>query len=406
MCKYETLMYYNMILFAIATNVSTALSSVCIVFSVMIMLVQKWKTGNLPAMDMQILKVLSIYAFLQCIVAALSINPSESFNTVWSTMYRFIPLFFAMGYIKSLKSVKIILVAFLFSVLITDIVGAYQFFVLDNHRPKGLSGSATFYASNLLMALPIIYMIVRDGYMKYKWVSLGVMFFSFVMLVLSGTRGGWIALVFVLAALIFLEEKYRKFVVAACIAVGMGCGLLISTNPFIQSRIITIMDTKYQSNSERLLMWQSALAIFKDYPIHGIGQDQFGYMYNTRYISPLAKERGDEDYKKGHGHPHNNFFKSLAEGGIIGVAAFLLLHGYFLYRMILLYKTEKGNAGALCGMIGILIFGGIHLEGMTDTNANQVPIIREYWFLMGMLLSIGNLRNHLDIEAGKFKFLS
>lgn len=391
MCKYETLMYYNIVLFAIATNVSTGIASTCIVFSVIIMMVQKWKTGRLPDVDMSIVKILGIYAFLQCIIAGLSINPVESFGDVWATMYRFIPLFFVMGYIKSTKKIKVILLAFLVSVFITDVVGAYQFFILENNRPKGLSGTATFYASNLLMGLPILYMIVREKYLKYRWISVGTLLFSLVMLVLSGTRGAWLAFVFVLFALIFLEQQYRKTVIAASIALCFSCGLFIYASPSFQDRILSITDTQYRSNSERLLMWQSAISIFKDYPFHGIGQNQFGYMYNTQYISPLAKERGDEDYRKGHGHPHNNFLKFLAEGGIIGAAAFIFLHGYFLYRMILLYRKEKIANIVSCGMIGILIFWGLHLEGITDTNANQVPIMREYWFLMGLLLNLSKI---------------
>ena len=392
MYKYEALMYYNTILFVVATNVSTALSSICIVFSVIIMAVQMWKTGQYPTVDVSIMKILGMYGLLQCIIAWLSINPIESFGDVWATMYRFIPLVVAIGYIESEKKIKTILMAFVFSVFITDVVGAYQFFVIDNPRPSGMSGSATFYASNLLMALPILYMIVRDRYMQYIWIPMGVLSFSIVMLILSGTRGGWIALVFVLMMLIVLEKKYRKIIVAVCFVLGISFTFCIYVNPFIQSRVITITDAKYQSNSERLLMWQSAVAMFKDYPVHGVGQEQFGYMYNTQYISPLAKERGDDDYKKGHGHPHNNFFKFLSEGGIIGILAFIILHGYFLCRMFLLYRKEKSLESVSCGMIGMLVFLGIHLEGLTDTNANQVPIMREYWFLMGLLLPWGNLK--------------
>ncbi len=43
------------------------------------------------------------------------------------------------------------------------------------------------------------------------------------------------------------------------------------------------------------------------------------------------------------------------------------------------------------GLIGILIFMGIQLEGLTDTNMNQVPIMREYWLLMGTLLAAGGM---------------
>ena len=58
----------------------------------------------------------------------------------------------------------------------------------------------------------------------------------------------------------------------------------------------------------------------------------------------------------------------------------------------ILMECQKSLESVSCGMIGMLVFLGIHLEGLTDTNANQVPIMREYWFLMGLLLTWGNLK--------------
>ena len=392
MSIYEKSMYIVMVLFAFVSNFSTGATSVCIVLAAVIILVQKIKEGNVLFADKNIWKVVSVYLIMQLLIALFSVNILESLGDVWATMYRFIPLLMGIGYLKHKQHLLGILGAFLISVFIIDIAGLYQFCVLGNLRPKGMNGAATLYASQLLLALPIVYMIFRDQLCINRWVSGSMLAFTVVMLFLSGTRGGWLTFVVVFFSLLVLEKKYRKQVVAVCLCLSMVCGAIVCGSQFVQARITTIVDTKYQSNSERLLMWQSAIAIFKDYPLHGIGQDQFGYMYNTKYISPLAKERGDEDYRKGHGHPHNNFFKFLAEGGIIGITAFLLLHGYFLYRMILLYRKEKNIDSVSCGMIGILIFLGIHLEGMTDTNANQVPIMREYWFLMGLLLAWGNIK--------------
>ena len=45
---YEKLMYGLMIIFALATNISTGITSVCIVISVLIMMVQYIKTKKLP----------------------------------------------------------------------------------------------------------------------------------------------------------------------------------------------------------------------------------------------------------------------------------------------------------------------------------------------------------------------
>ena len=66
-----------------------------------------------------------------------------------------------------------------------------------------------------------------------------------------------------------------------------------------------------------------------------------------------------------------------------------MLHGYFFRRLYLLHKEEKTHMNLSCGMVGFLILLALQLEGLTDTNMNQVPIMREYWFLIGMLLVSG-----------------
>ena len=92
-----------MIIFALASNVSTGITSVCIVISVLIMMIQYIKTKKLPLQINAFGGVLLLYGGLQCIIAALSVNPVASFGDVWATMYRFIPLFFGILYLKNKK---------------------------------------------------------------------------------------------------------------------------------------------------------------------------------------------------------------------------------------------------------------------------------------------------------------
>lgn len=46
------------------------------------------------------------------------------------------------------------------------------------------------------------------------------------------------------------------------------------------------------------------------------------------------------------------------------------------------------------GMTAVLVALGLQLEGITDTNMNQVPIMREYWLLVGMLLIAGRVTGY------------
>ena len=86
---------------------------------------------------------------------------------------------------------------------------------------------------------------------------------------------------------------------------------------------------------------------------------------------------------RGHTHPHSNIFKNLSEGGLLGIIAFIILHGYFFRKLYILYRHENSYSG----LVAFLILLGLQLEGLTDTNMNQVPIMREYWLLTGIFLS-------------------
>jgi hypothetical protein len=41
--------------------------------------------------------------------------------------------------------------------------------------------------------------------------------------------------------------------------------------------------------------------------------------------------------------------------------------------------------------MGLLVFAGIHFEGITDTNANQLSIMRECYFLLGIAMTAGKV---------------
>lgn len=398
-------MYWVLLLLAFASNLSTGATSCALGVGALLMIIQGIKTRQLPKIDKGLGRVILMYLLLWCIVAAHSTEPLKSFGDVWATTYRFLPLFFAMIYIKKPEQLKGFFIAFACSVLINDVHVFQQMIMKPGLRPTGFNNTATFLASHMLMAIPMMFLAAKQRFfsMKLRWGMLAIGFLSILVLLVSETRGGWVAFLVGSVLFILLSKKYRRKALA-----GMGMLLLFITvvcmayTPF-QQRVISTTDMHHSNNTERILMWQSALGIFRDYPVFGVGQDRFGYYYNTQYISPLAKERSSSgDYQDGHGHPHNNILKMAAEGGVVGLGAYLLLHGYVLYRLVCQYRKERWLELSYA-LIGILIFVGIQMEGLTDTNINQVPIMREYWLLMGILLAGGGVLEKVKAESGHSK---
>ena len=163
--------------------------------------------------------------------------------------------------------------------------------------------------------------------------------------------------------------------------------------PEYYTRAGQTLDPQFQSNTERVLMWKAAVQIFADHPIVGIGQDEFGLVYNRDYISPQAKERpvDPNNPRSGHGHPHNNLLKVLSERGLVGIAGFLLVHGFVLLQLYRAFRRAKNPNAYMFAFADILVFVGVQMEGLTDTNLQISQIARTYWFLLGLCFAAAQM---------------
>ncbi len=377
----DSAMYPIILLMAFAIPLSTAAASIAVALGAIFIIFYSLKTKNSPQFDSNILEVLAVYLVCQIFIAAASWNPIISFREVFGEFHRFFPLIFAMTFIKKREQLCGVLILSLFAFLINDLAGIYQYFILDEPRAFGFSHTPTFYGSFMLIQLPILIFITQLDFLPPNWKFLAIFTVSLTLicLILSMTRGAWLAFIGVAMIFFAVQKKYRKFTAKIFAALAIIFLIVTLISPKIQDRIATLTDKNFQSNTERVLMWKSATEIFKDYPLCGVGQKMFFKAYNEQYISPEAKE-------KGHTQPHNNLLNAASEGGIIGLASFIGLYSYFFWKFFTQFKREKNFAfGA--GLTAFLILAGLQLEGLTDTNIIQVPIMREFWLLAGILIA-------------------
>ena len=380
-------MYGVVLALALFSTISTAAATIAVALGTLFIIYNYFITKKFPQFDSEILKVLAIYFSAQILIALTSLDILVSLREVLGEFHRFFPLIFAMTFIKNREQLIGVLIATLISSLINDTVGVYQYFVKEMPRAQGLEYSPTFFASSMLIQIPILIFMVKENLTPkmLRPVAVFTILLSVFCLGLSFTRGAWLAFVVVIFIFAILEKKYRKATVKVFTALLIAFLLVLSLSPKLQGRIATLTDRNFQSNSERILMWESAIQIFEDYPIHGIGQKMFEKMYNEQYISPYAKERPDEEMS-GHTHPHNNFLFALSEGGLIGLASFIFLYAYFFRRFFLQYKRESAMKFS-AGLTLFIILLALHLEGLTDTNLNQVKLMREFWVIAGSLMT-------------------
>src|SRR3990167_9271768 len=92
-----------------------------------------------------------------------------------------------------------------------------------------------------------------------------------------------------------------------------------------------------ESGQIRLIVWQGALDIFKNYPIFGSGLETFAYSYyQFRPVSHNLTSEWDFLYNKA----HNEYLNYLATTGIVGFGTYILIIGTFAVFCIRYYVSS------------------------------------------------------------------
>ena len=292
--------------------------------------------------------------------------------------FRMLPFFFVPLVCKEPKQLWLLLGAGAFSLLIADTYALWQG-IHGNLRAPAFHSHPMMLAGFLVQWIPVLTLIIAVNWgmqlpLKNPW-RWGIGFLwllSLAALVVNGTRGAWLAVVFLLVVLgATLLRKNKRMLAVGIVVIALLIGAA-GQHSGLQERVATLGDASFQSNSERMLMWQSAWNMFLDHPVLGVGAQNYEYQYQNHYISPLAKERGQM-------HAHNNAFQILAEQGVLGFGAFFLLFGVILWR-----GWQGMRRGSLWGYMLLFSTLGLLLQGLTEFNFGNAAVIRLYWLLAGI----------------------
>ncbi len=132
---------------------------------------------------------------------------------------------------------------------------------------------------------------------------------------------------------------------------------------------------------ERMAHWQAGWNMFQASPLVGIGAGSFNTAYRYFFVAPWATSQG---------HAHNYYIHTLAESGIFGLAAYLLLIGAMAREALTARRELHGSAwGAaalgVCGIIaavaGHSLFENLHVLnlGIQLSGVWAIPILARRW---------------------------
>ncbi|VAW70387.1 hypothetical protein MNBD_GAMMA10-3124 [hydrothermal vent metagenome] len=188
--------------------------------------------------------------------------------------------------------------------------------------------------------------------------------------VLSGSRGGWVAVPFLIAAFFWYIQPHfslkSKFIITAMVFV-ISCALYLVPQTKVGFHIDRTVDSIQQySDSEitsnkratsvgtRFEMWQAAWKMYLDNPVLGVG---WGHYEET------AQQQVDQGLRNKvaalHDHPHSQYFSALANGGTVGFIALMILYlipVWLFVKSIKQGKTPDIRRLALAGLVLIIAF--------------------------------------------------
>lgn len=300
-----------------------------------------------------------LFSFYGILRSIFSEYPIVSLTNEGSLFY-FRYIFFAMGVWYLLDNnpylSKNLLIIIFICIAIVCFDGLYQYFVGHNllNNPKYNSSRLTgLFGDEPIIGRYIAYLsIFAFGllYSNFKFsktifmISMIFIITSIVTVFLTGERAAFFYLIFFLILVFVFAPKYRLTQILILISCFFVIFTSIQFNPVAKTRIIDltikqVSETKlpflpYSEHHEQHYI--SAIRMFKDQPIFGLGTNTFRYQ--------CIKEKYIYKDKSCSSHPHHYYIQSLAELGAIGflfIASFFIYISYFLTKQLISMIRSK-----------------------------------------------------------------
>jgi O-antigen ligase len=213
--------------------------------------------------------------------------------------------------------------------------------------------------------------------------------------VASLSRGFWLATVGAVFVTLVAAGRLR---LAAAMAIGVVAGVTIVVTGVITpsgtlgdrlSSATEALTEPDQSLLDRYAMWGAATAMWSDTPVWGVGLKGFE-RYRDRYTGLGFSGLSDIDDSEGFRRvelqtPHNRYLLTLAEQGIVGFTALLLLYGGALVAA--LRRLARGADTGAVRAFGVAMVGAVTVDlisWLSDDGTGSLAVLSAV--MLGCLL--------------------
>lgn len=203
-----------------------------------------------------------------------------------------------------------------------------------------------------------------------------------IALAFTTSRGAWLGAASGLLALLLLSWRrlWRVFL-AAGVVIVVSLALMGPEAAVLKKKVVSIVSI--HKNEGRVFLARSALAIAADHPLVGSGLNTFVLLHPH---PSLAGERfAKKPAARATPYAHNVLLNMAAEGGLLGLGAFmamLIRGGVAGWRW---YAASSGPDRAACAAV-LAAFLGLLVHQQFDGTVLSVHIGAGLWFLLAIMM--------------------
>lgn len=375
----EKIMYFLLLFLTLSILTSKAGINIAVIASNLVFILIILKQPFYIKTNSAIGKAICTFFFVSTMLCLFSKNVSNSLVGVGYWMFAFLPFYTTLYTMKKRDFTDWLPILITLSTIVGSAVTIWQG-LHGNHRAPGFLGIMDL-AGILGLVIPFLliqfFEVVEKSQFK-KWI-LGIsLLMAFFALIYNGTRGVWVSTAFTTGIYIAFSIRKNKQLRSMALIFLIIIILFLAINPNTFQRISTIVDTRNDlSNAQRITMWIYAWSNFLEHPIIGVGWRTLHFNIDNNVLTPI------NDFS-GNNHVHNNLLQFLAEGGIIGLVAFL---GLFATILNTAWRRINEAESRRWGWVALLCTLHLLIHGLFDYTFDGSRELFVYWFFMGVAFS-------------------
>ena len=282
--------------------------------------------------------------------------------------------------------------------VLSGLYAYYQHAILGTNMAEGFTSHIYFGQVALVLTLFSFVGLIMNKKIWVKGLLLISVIIGFYAVLVSGSRGGWMAIsaIVVLFLSIKTNKKYFliKLISSTVLIVTLYTAYQAPQLP-VKSRVDAAVNNViayYQedkvntSSGFRLEMWKAAWMMTKDSNFLGVGEAQY-HSNVERLIKEGQVDKGLSYFSA----PHSQYFNSLSEQGVIGFLSLLLM--MLIPLKVALRKIKENRGGQFSALfIAILIVSYMDFMATQETLERQLMVVI-YAFILAILLGSINNKN-------------